>query len=171
MPDEEIINSSRSATPLPLMASEQVLFLVRPSFIITFFLILSLLLTGAAFLWILIFFNILNIIKIISPTIIITIYIAVFLFVALVIFLAWLNTEYVLTTKRVEIRSGIIGTGTISIALDKIQNVSVNIGIIGWVLNYGNVRIEPAGLTNSINFNNITSPKLRREQIEAAMGQ
>lgn len=164
----DIINSSNAATPLPLLSDEQVIFLTRPSFIITLFFIVVLLSVGGALLYLIINSQVLNSITFVSPMILIGIYVAVFLFVALIIFLSWLNTEYLLTNKRVEMRFGIVSSGTFSIALNNIQSVSVNIGVIGFILNFGTITIEPAGIVRRIVFGSIPHPKIRAEQIESA---
>lgn len=164
----ENITATSNATPLPLVTNEQVLFLTRPSFIITFFFILALWLSGAALLYVIVSTHVLNSITFINHNVLIIIYIAAFLFVALIIYLSWLNTEYILTNRRVELRFGIISSGTVSIALENIQSVSVSVGVIGFILNFGTIRIEPAGLITPINFRGIPHPKLYAEQIESA---
>ena len=50
-------------------------------------------------------------------------------------------THYAVTNKRIILQSGIIGRDFKSIDYDKIQNVSVNKGIVGVIFNVGNLRI------------------------------
>jgi uncharacterized membrane protein YdbT with pleckstrin-like domain len=172
MPDNQKVNVSRAATPLPLLPGEQLIFLTRPNFVVMAGFVLSVLLVGAAFLYLLISTKAISVLSnFISPVVSISIYVAVFFIIGIIIFLSWLNTEYVLTNRRVEMRFGIIGSGTVSIALDKIQNIAVSIGVIGFILNFGTVKIEPAGLTQSISFSNIQSANLRAQQISEAMSQ
>lgn len=171
MPDSNpVVGVSSAASPLPALASEKEIFKVRPNFIIPFSLVLLLWAVGAAFLWLFIKFGIINLIPIISPLTLEIIYIAVFFLVGLIIFLSWLRTAYILTNKRVELHFGIIGQGIISIALGQIENIVLKISFFGLIFNFGNIKIEPAGLTASINFSGISSPKTRKKQIEEARG-
>lgn len=50
--------------------------------------------------------------------------------------------EYAITKKRVIIKSGLIGTDFKSIYFDQIQNVIVDVGIIGKVFNVGTIKID-----------------------------
>lgn len=168
MPQENSISSSSNTTALPLLSNEQILFLTRPSFIITFFLILLLWLVGAALLFVILNTNVLNLITVVSPAILISIYVAVFIIIGILIFLGWLNTIYLLTTRRVEVRFGIISHGAVSIELGNIQSVNLSVGIFGFILNFGTIRIEPAGLVTPIIFSNIPHAKIRSEQIQTA---
>jgi len=121
-------------------------------------------------LWLLIKFGTINFIPQVSPELIEIIYISAFVFVGLMIFLSWIRTEYILTSKRVEWRFGIIGQSVLSIALDHIENILLSISIIGRIFNFGNIKIEPAGLTSSIKFSEVSDPQRRKEQIEEAAG-
>lgn len=169
MPNSSTVASvSSAATSLPLLSNEQIIFRARPHFIIPFSFILAIWAVGTLFLWLLIKFEIINFIPQISPLIIEIIYISAFVFVGLIIFLSWLKTEYILTSKRVEWRFGIIGQSVLSIALGHIENILLSISIIGRIFNFGNIKIEPAGLTSSIKFNGIADPQKHKEQIEEA---
>ena len=171
MPNSSTVASvSSSATSLPLLANEQIIFRARPHFIIPFSFIFIIWAVGGLFLWLLIKFGTINFIPQISPQIIETIYISAFVFVGLIIFLSWIRTQYILTNKRVEWRFGIIGQGVLSIALDRIENIFLTISIIGRIFNFGNLKIEPAGLTASIKFDEIPHPQKRKGQIEEAAG-
>lgn len=55
--------------------------------------------------------------------------------------MAYARTHYAITNKRVIIQTGIIGRDFKSIDLDKIQNSSVDVGIIGVIFKVGNVQI------------------------------
>ena len=169
MPDtSSVVSVSSAASSLPLLKSEKIIFQTRPHFIIPFSLIFILWTVGGLFLWLMLKFGIINLIPRIPVRTIEIIYLGVFLFVGLVIFLSWLRTEYILTNKRVEWRFGIIGQGIISITLAQIQNIVLKISIMGMIFNFGNIKIEPAGITASINFSGISNPKSRKKQIEEA---
>ena len=168
MPHSSVISVSSSASPMPLLAGETIIFRTRPAFIIPLSFILLLWAVGGLFLWLLVRFGTLELIPFVSALTAEIIYLAVFFLVGLIIFLSWLNTEYILTSKRVEWRFGIIGKGTVSIALEKIQNIVLTVSIIGRIFNFGNLKIEPAGIISSIKFGGIGDPQTRKEQIEDA---
>ncbi len=169
MPDPNVI-VTKKATPLPLLTGEEIIFSVRPSFLVTFFIIIFIWLVGAAFFYLLYNFGVFKQIShFLSPTITIAIFAGAFLFVGLAIFLGWLNTIYTLTNKRVEIEFGVIGEGTLSIALPNVQDVISKRGLFGMLFGYGDVTIQSAGLTKEIVFKNIANPIGRKEQIENAI--
>lgn len=163
-----VISVSSAASPLPPLKSEETIFKTRPHFIIPFSLILILWTVGGLFLWMMQKFGIINLVPRIPIRTIGIIYVGVFLFVGLMIFLSWFRTKYILTTKRVEWHFGIISQGIISITLAQVQNIVLKISIMGIIFNFGNIKIEPAGITESINFSGIPKPKKRKKQIEEA---
>ncbi|MEI6490249.1 MAG: PH domain-containing protein [bacterium] len=55
--------------------------------------------------------------------------------------LSYQRTLYVITDKRVIIQSGIIGRDFKSIDYDRIQNVSVKVGIVGIIFKVGTINI------------------------------
>ncbi len=55
--------------------------------------------------------------------------------------MTYTRTHYAITNKRAIIQSGIIGRDFKSIDYDKIQNVSVNVGILGVIFKVGTVNI------------------------------
>lgn len=50
--------------------------------------------------------------------------------------------EYVITRKRIVIKSGLIGTDFKSIYFDQIKNIIVDVGIIGKIFNTGTIKID-----------------------------
>ena len=55
--------------------------------------------------------------------------------------MAYKRTHYAITNKRAIIQSGIIGRDFKSIDYDRMQNVSVNVGLLGVIFKVGSVRI------------------------------
>ena len=161
-----VVSVSSRATSIPLLAQEQLIFRLRPALIIPLSFILFIWAIGGLFLWALINFNVLDGVPIITPRIFTIIFVATLAFVGLAIFLSWLNTEYILTNQRVEWRFGILGEKVISIALGNIENITVGYNILGRIFNYGDLKIEPAGIGTIINFKGITRPEIRKRQIE-----
>lgn len=55
--------------------------------------------------------------------------------------MAYVRTHYAITNKRAIIQSGIIGRDFKSIDYNRMQNVSVNVGILGVIFKVGSIRI------------------------------
>lgn len=165
-----VVSVSSAAMPMPLLADEQIIFRSRPHFILPLSLIILVWAVGGLFLGFLIMQNILAALTFISPLTFSIIFILALAFVGFAIFLSWLNTEYILTSERVEQRFGIFGEKTISILLFNIENIVLAQSIIGRIFNYGDIQIEPAGLTARIVFGGIPSPLEKKDQIEETRG-
>jgi uncharacterized membrane protein YdbT with pleckstrin-like domain len=68
--------------------------------------------------------------------------------VVLVILLAWLrrlDTHYTVTDRRLIVRHGILNRNERSASLERIQNVNTGQGLLGRVLNFGDVEFDTAG--------------------------
>lgn len=55
--------------------------------------------------------------------------------------LSWKAKHYAITNKRLIVQSGIIGRDFKSVEYDKVQNASVNVGLLGVIFKVGDVRI------------------------------
>jgi uncharacterized membrane protein YdbT with pleckstrin-like domain len=68
--------------------------------------------------------------------------------VALVLLLAWLrrlDTHYTVTDRRLIVRHGILNRNERSASLERIQNVNTGQGLLGRILNFGDVEFDTAG--------------------------
>ena len=68
--------------------------------------------------------------------------------VALVVLLAWLrrlDTHYTVTDRRLIVRHGILNRNERSASLERIQNVNTGQGLLGRLLNFGDVEFDTAG--------------------------
>ncbi len=61
--------------------------------------------------------------------------------VLVIVNMAYNRTHYAITNKRVIFQSGIIGRDFKSIDYDRIQNASVNVGLIGVMFKVGNIHV------------------------------
>ena len=98
--------------------------------------------TSAVFgaLLILVLFSIFIIASPASPLFIIL----VFFFAVILVVIQHLRfnvTHYAITNKRVVFQKGIIGRDFVSVDYDKVQNASVNVGLVGVIFKVGNVRL------------------------------
>lgn len=73
---------------------------------------------------------------------------------------AWLErwlSEYVITNRRIIIKTGFIARNTFEMNLSKIESVNVEQSIMGRILNYGSITIIGSGGTRET-FHNIAHP-------------
>ncbi len=100
---------------------------------------------------------------------VITILALVALVVALVWFLirlvAWVSTNFVLTTDRLISRHGILAKSGIEIPLDRINTVFFNQSIFERMVGAGDLAIESAGERGTQSFSNIRKPALVQREI------
>ena len=78
----------------------------------------------------------------------------------------WASKQLVVTTRRVIWKSGVLGKTERTIPLDRVTDISVDYGLMGRILGYGNIRIETAGGPGTeIAANGITNPNAVRDAI------
>lgn len=84
------------------------------------------------------------------------------------------TTEMAVTNKRVIIKTGLISRRTVELNLSKVENVAVDQGILGRMLDYGTITVVGTGGTREV-FAHVLSPlQFRRavqEQTDAGQGQ
>ena len=68
----------------------------------------------------------------------------------------WLS-EFVITNRRIVIKTGFISRSTFEMNLTKIETVNVDQSVMGRILNYGSITIIGTGGTKEI-FHNIARP-------------
>lgn len=90
----------------------------------------------------------------------------VLVFVETVVFFSWFTTIYALTTERIEYRFGIIGTKQEFIETKRVSSVEVHRGLLGKILNFGDIIIEGDNPMSIFTFKYIGDPKQRLKQIE-----
>jgi len=73
---------------------------------------------------------------------------------------AWLKrwlSEYVITNRRIIIKTGFIARDTFEMNLSKIESVNVDQSVMGRILNFGSITIIGTGGTRET-FHNISKP-------------
>ena len=101
----------------------------------------------------------------------------ILLFIALIWliyrYLEWKSTIYVLTDRRVIVKSGIIRIKHDEAPVDNIQNVFLRQGIIGRILNYGEISISTAGKQGepTIIWRWVKNPSEVVRKLSAALGK
>ena len=81
-------------------------------------------------------------------------------------YLSFTNTNYVVTTRGLYRKRGILSRDVKQIGFDKVQNISYSQGAIGSRLGYGSVEISTAGSSGvELTFRNIPTPAAIQELI------
>lgn len=81
---------------------------------------------------------------------------------------AWFDrwfSEFVITNRRIIIKTGIIGRETFEMNLSKIESVNVDQSIMGRILNYGSITIIGSGGTKET-FHKIAKPLAFRKAFQ-----
>jgi uncharacterized membrane protein YdbT with pleckstrin-like domain len=81
---------------------------------------------------------------------------------------AWFDrwfSEFVITNRRIIIKTGIIGRETFEMNLSKIESVNVDQSIMGRILNYGSITIIGSGGTKE-SFHKISKPLAFRKAFQ-----
>ncbi len=84
-------------------------------------------------------------------------------------FVQWRTTRFAVTDQRVAYQSGVIRRSSVSIPLNRINNVNFDQSMIARMLNNGVVTIESAGETGDSVFENIPEPEKVQSVIFAQM--
>ena len=90
--------------------------------------------------------------------------------IAITISVGWLRrffTEYTITTKRLNIRQGILSKTESSTNVDRIQNITVRQTAVDRMLKVGSIEFDTAGDSNSDRFSfiGVNEPQDLRERI------
>jgi uncharacterized membrane protein YdbT with pleckstrin-like domain len=84
----------------------------------------------------------------------------------LVKYIDYASSEFAVTNKRVIIKVGVLRRRTVEMLNTKVEAVSVNQGLLGRILGYGNIVVTGTGGTNEA-FNGISSPLEFRRAVQA----
>lgn len=82
-------------------------------------------------------------------------------------YLKWRCSEFVVSDKRVLIKTGIVGRHTLETLLTKVENIGVEQTLWGRLFNYGTIYVTGTGSTRET-FSGIHAPLEFRKAIEAA---
>ena len=87
----------------------------------------------------------------------------------LVKYVDYVSSEFAVTNKRVIIKVGVLRRRTVEMLNTKVEAVSVNQGLLGRILGYGDIVVTGTGGTNEP-FNGISSPLEFRRAVQAHSG-
>lgn len=74
-----------------------------------------------------------------------------------------MGTEYVVTNKRVILKSGVLSRDALELVLTKCEGLRINQGIIERILGFGSILVTTGGVTNTFRF--VASPMKFRNAI------
>ena len=76
-----------------------------------------------------------------------------------------MGAEYVVTNKKVILKSGILSRDALELILSKCEGLRINQSIMGRILGFGSIVVTTGGATNQFNF--IANPMKFRNEINA----
>ena len=76
-----------------------------------------------------------------------------------------MGTEYVVTNKKVILKSGILSRDALELVLNKCEGIRINQSPMGRMLGFGSIVVTTGGVTNKFDF--ITNPIKFRNEINA----
>jgi uncharacterized membrane protein YdbT with pleckstrin-like domain len=83
----------------------------------------------------------------------------------IVVWLRWQSTAYTLTDQRIKIESGIFSRAEKIIPIDRVQDCTTRISLIGRMLGYGRVEIDAAGAQGAEILVHLPDPGTFRDQV------
>ena len=76
-----------------------------------------------------------------------------------------MGAEYVITNKKVILKSGILSRDALELILSKCEGLRINQSVMGRILGFGSIVVTTGGATNQFNF--IANPMKFRNEINA----
>lgn len=83
--------------------------------------------------------------------------------------IVYCSTEFAVTNKKVVEKYGLFSTHCDELALDKIENITVNRTFWGKIFNFGDVRIQGTN-RNDVNYRFVKNPEQVRKEINNIKG-
>ena len=85
----------------------------------------------------------------------------------LVPFIKRINSEFAVTNKRIVVKLGFFTTRTVELLHSKVETISVNQGLLGKMLGYGDIVVTGSGGTRE-EFKMVAAPLELRRAVQAA---
>jgi uncharacterized membrane protein YdbT with pleckstrin-like domain len=83
----------------------------------------------------------------------------------IVVWIRWQSITYTLTDQRVKIESGVFGRQEKVIPIDRVQDCTTRMSLLGRMLGYGRVEIDAAGAQGAEILENLPDPGEFRDQV------
>src|SRR6266581_8874166 len=83
----------------------------------------------------------------------------------IVVWIRWQSIAYTLTDQRIKIESGVFGRQSKIIPIDRIQDCTTKMSLLGRMLGYGRVEVDAAGAQGAEVLDHLPDPGGFRDQV------
>jgi uncharacterized membrane protein YdbT with pleckstrin-like domain len=83
----------------------------------------------------------------------------------IVVWVRWQSTTYTLTDQRIKIETGVFGRQEKVIPIDRVQDCTTMMSVLGRMLGYGRVEVDAAGAQGAEILNHLPDPGTFRDQV------
>ena len=83
----------------------------------------------------------------------------------IVVWIRWQSTAYTLTDQRIKIETGVFGRQEKVIPIDRIQDCTTKMSLLGRMLGYGRVEVDAAGAQGAEVLDHLPNPGSFRDQV------
>ena len=81
------------------------------------------------------------------------------------VWIRWQSTTYTLTDQRIKIETGVFGRQEKVIPIDRVQDCTTRMSLMGRMLGYGRVEIDAAGAQGAEILDHLPNPGAFRDQV------
>ena len=83
----------------------------------------------------------------------------------IVVWIRWQSVAYTLTDQRIKIESGVFGRQSKMIPIDRVQDCTTKVSLVGRMLGYGRVEVDAAGAQGAEVLDHLPNPGVFRDQV------
>ena len=83
----------------------------------------------------------------------------------IVVWIRWRSTAYTLTDQRIKIETGVFGRQEKVIPIDRVQDCTTRMSLLGRMLGYGRVEVDAAGAQGAEVLDHLPNPGAFRDQV------
>lgn len=83
----------------------------------------------------------------------------------IVVWIRWQSISYTLTDQRIKIEAGVFGRQSKMIPIDRIQDCTTRVSLVGRMLGYGRVEVDAAGAQGAEVLEHLPNPGTFRDQV------
>jgi uncharacterized membrane protein YdbT with pleckstrin-like domain len=83
----------------------------------------------------------------------------------IVVWIRWQSIAYTLTDQRIKIESGVFGRQSKMIPIDRVQDCTTKVSLVGRMLGYGRVEVDAAGAQGAEVLDHLPNPGVFRDQV------
>jgi uncharacterized membrane protein YdbT with pleckstrin-like domain len=83
----------------------------------------------------------------------------------IVVWIRWQSISYTLTDQRIKIDTGVFGRQSKMIPIDRIQDCTTRMSLVGRMLGYGRVEVDAAGAQGAEVLEHLPNPGSFRDQV------